>query len=210
MGRTTGAPRDGRAAPSTSPGMVTHVSGAREGTILQESDRSLEISGCDWTGTDCELARNLCNHTTRLTPKTTFDQLLIPLGIVLMEFAYGTVSAVLERLPQALARLLSDRHVPGVIIERRVSFRQINKKTRNRLKQQLADSVTGDLIESADKGHGYEIGRNQYMPVEDEELESLRLESTHTIDIEKFVPRSKGEELYLDSPYYLTPQDHVG
>ena len=61
----------GRAAPSTSPGMVTHVSGAREGTILQESDRSLEISGCDWTGTDCELARNLCNHTTRLTPKTT-------------------------------------------------------------------------------------------------------------------------------------------
>jgi DNA end-binding protein Ku len=38
----------------------------------------------------------------------------------------------------------------------------------------------------------------------------LRLESTHTIDIEKFVPRSEVDELYLDSPYYLTPQDHVG
>ncbi len=48
------------------------------------------------------------------------------------------------------------------------------------------------------------------MPVEDEELESLRLESTHTIDIEKFVPRGEVDELYLDSPYYLTPEDHVG
>src|SRR5262249_34267378 len=47
-------------------------------------------------------------------------------------------------------------------------------------------------------------------PVEEEELEVLRLESTHTIDIEKFVPRSEIDERYLDSPYYLTPQDQVG
>src|SRR5438128_2340924 len=92
----------------------------------------------------------------------------------------------------------------------RVSFRQINKKTGNRLKQQLVDSVTGDVVESADKGRGYEIGRNQFLPVEDEELEALRLESTHTIDIEKFVPRSEIDERYLDSPYYLTPQDQIG
>src|SRR5713101_4089697 len=90
---------------------------------------------------------------------------------------------------------------PASSSRERVSFRQINKKTRNQLKQQLADSVTGDLIELADKETGYEIGRNQYMPVEDEELESLRLESTHTIDIERFVPRSEVDELYLNSPY---------
>src|SRR5207247_7412951 len=48
------------------------------------------------------------------------------------------------------------------------------------------------------------------MPVEDDELEALRLESTHTIDIEKFVPRWEIDERYLDSPYYLTPEDHVG
>ncbi len=48
------------------------------------------------------------------------------------------------------------------------------------------------------------------MPVEDEELEALRLESTHTIDIEKFVPRSEIDERYLDSPYYLVPEDKVG
>ncbi len=76
--------------------------------------------------------------------------------------------------------------------------------------QQLVDSETGDVVESADKGRGYEIRRNQYLPVEDEELEALRLESTHTIDIEKFVPRSEIDERYLDSPYYLAPTDNVG
>jgi DNA end-binding protein Ku len=99
---------------------------------------------------------------------------------------------------------------PASSSSERVSFRQINKSTGNRLKQQLVDSETGDVVESADKGRGYEIGRNQYLPVEDEELEALRLESTHTIDIEKFVPRSEIDERYLDSPYYLAPTDNVG
>ncbi len=99
---------------------------------------------------------------------------------------------------------------PAAPSSERVSFRQINKSTGNRLKQQLVDAVTGDVVESAQKGRGYEIGRNQFMPVEDEELEALRLESTHTIDIEKFVPRSEIDERYLDSPYYLVPEDKVG
>src|SRR5437899_1304218 len=99
---------------------------------------------------------------------------------------------------------------PASSSSERVSFRQINKKTGHRLKQQLVDSVTGEVGESGDKGRGYQIGKDQYMPVEDEELDSLALESTHTIDIEKFVPRSEIDERYLDSPYYLTPEDKVG
>src|SRR5207249_883044 len=59
---------------------------------------------------------------------------------------------------------------PASSSSERVSFRQINKSTGNRLKQQLVDSVTGDVIESSEKGRGYEIGRNQYLPVEDESL----------------------------------------
>src|SRR5262245_39920595 len=70
----------------------------------------------------------------------------------------------------------------------RVTFRQINKKTGNRLKQHLVDSVTGDVVEAADKDRGYQICRDHYLRVEDEELEVLRLESKHTGDIEKFVP----------------------
>src|SRR6266702_1577942 len=99
---------------------------------------------------------------------------------------------------------------PASSSSERVSFRQINKSTGNRLKQQLVDSVTGDVVDAGQKGRGYEIGRNQFLPVEDEELEALRLESTHTIDIEKFVPRSEIDERYLDSPYYLAPTDNVG
>jgi DNA end-binding protein Ku len=99
---------------------------------------------------------------------------------------------------------------PASSSSERVSFRQINKKTGHRLKQQLVDSVTGEVVESQDKGRGYEIGKNEYMPVEDEELDNLALESTHTIDIEKFVPRSEIDERYLDSPYYLTPENKVG
>src|SRR2546426_2712929 len=99
---------------------------------------------------------------------------------------------------------------PATSSAERVSFRQINKRTGNRLKQQLVDAVTGDVVDTADKGRGYEIGRDQYLPVEDSELEALRLESTHTIDIEKFVPRAEIDERYLDSPYYIVPEDTVG
>jgi DNA end-binding protein Ku len=99
---------------------------------------------------------------------------------------------------------------PATSSSERVSFRQISKKTGHRLKQQLVDSVTGEVVESVDKGRGYQIGKDEYMPVEDEELDNLRLESTKIIDLEKFVPRSEIDALYFDSPYYLTPEDKVG
>jgi DNA end-binding protein Ku len=67
---------------------------------------------------------------------------------------------------------------PASSSSERVSFRQINKKTGHRLKQQLVDSVTGEVVESGDKGRGYEIGKNEFLPVEDEELYNLALEST--------------------------------
>jgi DNA end-binding protein Ku len=62
---------------------------------------------------------------------------------------------------------------PAASSSERVSFRQINKKTGHRLKQQLIDSVTGEVVESRDKGRGYQIGKDEYLPVEDEELDNL-------------------------------------
>ncbi len=93
--------------------------------------------------------------------------------------------------------------------ERR-SFNRINKKTGNRLKQQNVDAETGDVVDREDIGRGYEVGRGQYMLVEDEELEKIRIESTHTIEIESFVPRAEIDERYLDSPYYIAPTERVG
>jgi DNA end-binding protein Ku len=92
----------------------------------------------------------------------------------------------------------------------RVAFRQINNKTGNRLRQQLIDDVTREPVEAADKGRGYEYAKNSYLPIEDEEIESIEVESNHMIEIDSFVPRSEIDERYLDSPYYIGPNDPVG
>jgi DNA end-binding protein Ku len=92
----------------------------------------------------------------------------------------------------------------------RVSFRQINKQTGNRLRQQLVDEVTRELVDSSDKGRGYEYAKNAYILVEDEELDAVAIESNHTIEIDKFVPREQLDERFFENPYYICPNDAVG
>jgi len=92
----------------------------------------------------------------------------------------------------------------------RVSFRQINKKTGNRLRQQLVDEVTREPVENEDKGRGYEYAKGAYIEVDDDELDAIAVESNHTIEIDSFVPRAQIDERYLDSPYYIMPNDQVG
>jgi DNA end-binding protein Ku len=91
----------------------------------------------------------------------------------------------------------------------RVAFRQISKKTGNRLRQQLIDQGTGEPIDPDDKGRGYEVDKGVYLQVEDEELDAIAIESSHTIDIDSFVPKSEVDERYIDSPYYLVPENKV-
>ena len=92
----------------------------------------------------------------------------------------------------------------------RVSFRQINKKTGNRLRQQLVDEVTREPVEGTNKGRGYEYSKGAYIQVDDDELDAVAIESNHTIEIDSFVPREQIDERYLDSPYYITANDQVG
>ncbi len=99
---------------------------------------------------------------------------------------------------------------PATSSTEKVSFRQINKKTGHRLRQQLVDEVTREAIESEDKGRGYEVEKNVFIQVEDEELEALQIESNHTLEIDKFVPRDQLDERYFESPYYVAPTDQVG
>jgi DNA end-binding protein Ku len=99
---------------------------------------------------------------------------------------------------------------PAASTSERVSFNRINKKTGRRLRQQLIDAETGDPVEKDDIGRGYEIGKGEYLLVEDEELERIQIESSHTIDIDSFVSRSDIDDRYLDSPYYISPTDKVG
>jgi DNA end-binding protein Ku len=99
---------------------------------------------------------------------------------------------------------------PATSSSERVSFNRINKKTGNRLKQSQVDAETGDPVEKEDIGRGYEIGKGQYLQIEDEEIEKIRIESSHTIEIDSFVPRSEIDDRYPDSPYYVAPTDQVG
>jgi DNA end-binding protein Ku len=99
---------------------------------------------------------------------------------------------------------------PGTSSTERVSFRQINKKTGNRLRQQLVDEVTREVVEGENKGRGYEYAKNAYIPVDDDELDAIAVDSTHTIDIDSFVPRKEIDERYLDTPYYITSDGDVG
>ena len=99
---------------------------------------------------------------------------------------------------------------PAASSSERVSFNRINKKTGHRLKQQNVDAETGEAVEKEDVGRGYEIAKGQYLQVEDEEIEKIQIESTHTIEIDSFVPRAEIDDRYLDSPYYLAPTDQVG
>ncbi len=70
----------------------------------------------------------------------------------------------------------------GTSATERVSFRQINKKTGNRLRQQLVDEVTREPVEGEAKGRGSEYAKNAYIPVDDDELDALAVESKHTIE----------------------------
>jgi DNA end-binding protein Ku len=84
-------------------------------------------------------------------------------------------------------------------------FHLINKETGNRLKQQMVDAETGDIVEGEQKGRGYELQKGRYVEIEPEELDAVRIESNHTIDIDSFVPRDEIDRRYLDHPYYIAP-----
>jgi DNA end-binding protein Ku len=99
---------------------------------------------------------------------------------------------------------------PATSSSERISFRQINKKTGNRLRQQLVDEVTRQPVEAADKGRGYEVDKNEFLLVEDNEIEALEIESSHSIDIDTFVPVAQIDKRYYDTPYYISPDDEVG
>src|ERR1700754_4018690 len=89
-------------------------------------------------------------------------------------------------------------------------FHMINKETGNRLKQQMVDSETGDVVESDQKGRGYEVSKGEYVEIEREELAAGQAERNHTIDIDRFVPRDEIDRRYLNTPYYITPDGKAG
>src|SRR6185295_4309706 len=91
----------------------------------------------------------------------------------------------------------------------RIRLNIINRETGNRIRNQAIDSETGDVVENENKVKGYEVDDGRYVLLEEDELDEVALESTHTIDIEAFIDRDEVDEIYLDESFYIAPNDEV-
>ncbi|MGH7047135.1 MAG: Ku protein [Stellaceae bacterium] len=85
-----------------------------------------------------------------------------------------------------------------------VHFHLINPATNNRIKMITTDPDTGP-VERSELVKGYELSKGEYIILTDEEIKSVKLESTKTIDIERFVAEAEIDRIYWDSPYFLAP-----
>lgn len=114
----------------------------------------------------------------------------------------GTLKLSLVTCPVAL--------YPASTTVEKTRFHMINRDTGNRLKQQMVDVETGDVVEKDQKARGYEINKGEYIEIEKDELEAVQIESNHTIDIDNFVPRDEIDRRYLNHPYYIAPDGKAG
>jgi DNA end-binding protein Ku len=89
-------------------------------------------------------------------------------------------------------------------------FHMINRETGNRLKQQMVDAETGDVVEDGQKARGFELKKGEYVEIEKQELEAVQIESNHIIDIDSFVPRDEIDKRYFNHPYYIVPDGKAG
>jgi DNA end-binding protein Ku len=99
---------------------------------------------------------------------------------------------------------------PATSTKERVAFHLLHRETGNRLRRKLIDPDTDEAVETDDQVKGFEVAKNEYVTVEEDEIASVAIESTHTIDIETFVPRTEIDAAYLDTPYYLAPNGKMG
>lgn len=86
-----------------------------------------------------------------------------------------------------------------------VHFHLINPETKHRVKTVTIDATTDEILDRKDLLKGFEFAKGKYVTLTQDEINAVRLESTKTIDIEKFVPAEEIDRLYWDNPYYLVP-----
>jgi DNA end-binding protein Ku len=99
---------------------------------------------------------------------------------------------------------------PATSDSEKISFNQINRNTGHRIKYMKVDADTGEEVSSEDIMKGYKVDTDTYIEISREELDNIALESTRTIEIDQFVPKSEIDELYLVRPYYIVPDGKVG
>lgn len=99
---------------------------------------------------------------------------------------------------------------PATSESEKVRFHTLNKATSQKVISRYVDAITGEPVDDYDIVKGFAIGDDRYVTFEDDELLSVGLESARTIDIDMFVANDTIPWIYLDAPYFLTPDEAVG
>ncbi len=101
--------------------------------------------------------------------------------------------------------LYSARHERGSL-----HFNLLNPKTGNRIRMVTQDAETGDELSRRDLVKGYEVQKDRYVIVTDEDFESARVAASSTLNVEKFVKLDSIDPIYFDSSYYVVPDGDAG
>jgi DNA end-binding protein Ku len=117
-------------------------------------------------------------------------------------FWKGYLKLSLVTCPVAMQPAISDHD--------RVRFHTINQQTGNRIQRRYIDSGTGKPVKEEDEARGYPRGDDDYVVLEEDELDAVALDSTRTIDIQEFVPADRIGWIWYDRPHFLRPDDAVG
>jgi len=91
----------------------------------------------------------------------------------------------------------------------KISFRVLNRKTGNTVKRIYVDAETGKPIADGDEIKGYEVDDGEFVHIEEDEIEAVKIESSNMMSLDGFVDKSSIQQIYLDTPYYLAPADKV-
>jgi len=102
------------------------------------------------------------------------------------------------------------RLTPATTSSSNIRFHKLNKKTGNRLRQQMIDAETGKVVERDETIMGYEFEKGKYVKVEPEEIDALKIESSEIITIERVVALADVDPLFLENPYIVEPDDKSG
>ena len=110
----------------------------------------------------------------------------------------GTISFGLVNIPVALG-VATQRSDPR--------FRMLDRENLQPVRQQLVSQVTGEVVSRDDTVKGYEVSKDRFLPMTDEELESVAVERRRTIDLTAFVDADEVDPVFFDRTYYLEPQE---
>ena len=114
----------------------------------------------------------------------------------------GSIAFGLVEIPVAL--------VSAEKSEEDISFSMLDRRDFSPVGYKRVSKTSGREVPWVEIIKGYEYEKGQYLLLDDDELDNVALESTHTIDIDQFVPKSEIDERYIDSPYYIAPDGKVG